>query len=186
VARLIPSGRARIATPIERDAHAGATRIRERAHADAGAIADAARREGEAAAESKAIGAMLELAAQAADIREGASREIATLALEVASRVIREAVALEPALIERIVLRTLARAKDEARVVLALHPEDRALVVRGLEAKGGVPESIRIVDAPDQLRGGCVVSNERIRIDARVESAIAAIAHAMGVDPPAR
>lgn len=186
MARVIPSGRARIVSPLVRDALAEADAIRARAHEDASRIAEAARRDGLAAAEASTIATTLELRAQASELRESASREVATLALEVAARLVHEAVVLDPSLLERIVARALARAKDESRVELRLHPEDRELLVRSLAASGGLPESIRVVDAPDQLRGGCVVSSDRIRIDARIESAIAAIARAMGVDAPGR
>ncbi len=186
MARIVASRRARVVSPGMRDAQVEGAAIRARAHDDAEGIRAAARREGLAAAEASAVGTVLALEAQAAELRESASREIATLALEVAGRVVHEAVALDPALLERIVLRALARARDEHRVELVLHPEDHALLAQQLSSKGGLPDSIRVVEAPDQLRGGCVVASERIRIDARVESALLAIARAMGVDAPGR
>ena len=186
MARLIASGRARVVSPTVRDAYAEADAIRARARDDAARITEAARSEWLAAAESSAVARMLELSAEATEIRESASREVASLALEVASRVVHEAVSVDPALLERIVLSVLSRARSEARVTLTLHPEDEATLVERLAPRGGLPASIRIERAPDQLRGGCIVASERIRIDARVESAILAIARAMGVDPPGR
>ena len=130
------------------------------------------------------LSAMVSLAEQTNALRDGASREVATLALEIAARIVHEAVAIDGALLERIVQRALVRAKDESRVRLRLHPEDREALIARFADRGGLPAAIQIVDAEGQLRGGCVVSSERISIDARVESAIEAIARAMGVDGP--
>ncbi len=184
--RLIPAGRARVVSPLVRDARLEAAAIRARARADAARIEDLARRDGIASGEARVIDQVLALTAQAAELREGASREIGTLALEVAARIVQETVAADPALLERIVFRALSRARDESRVDLFLHPDDRAALTERLASSGGLPDTIRLVDAPAQARGGCVVSSDRIRIDARVESALEAIARAMGVDIPGR
>jgi flagellar biosynthesis/type III secretory pathway protein FliH len=186
VARVIPSGRARVLSPKLQRARVDADAVRARAHEDAAAIRERARAEGLASAEIEAAKTMIELASQASELRESASRDVASLALEIAGRVVHEAVCLDASLLERIVLRTLARAREESRVEVQLHPEDRAALTLRFAGHGGLPDTVRLVDAADQARGGCVVSSERIRIDARVESAIAAIARAMGVDAPVR
>jgi flagellar assembly protein FliH len=131
--------------------------------------------------ERAVIVGLAEIARERARLREAAAQEIGTLALEVAARVIGERVAIEPALVERIVARALARAKTESSVRVTLHPDDR----RALEARlGTLPAEIVLDDDPTQARGGCVVRGAVVTIDARIESAIAAIAHAMGVDAP--
>lgn len=117
-------------------------------------------------------------------LRESAAAEIGALALEVAGRVVGERVAADPALLERLVLRALARARHESAVTVQLHPADRASLEAVLAPRGGVPAGIALMDAPDQARGGCVVRGASVTIDARVETALAAIAQAMGVDAP--
>jgi flagellar biosynthesis/type III secretory pathway protein FliH len=69
-------------------------------------------------------------------------------------------------------------------VTVQLHPLDRAALEATLAPRGGVPDGVTLLDAPDQARGGCVVRGAQVTIDARVETALAAIAQAMGVDAP--
>lgn len=186
MARLISSGRARLDPPLVRDARAEADLLRARAVEDAASIRARAEEAGRVAGEARAIEALIAIEARSAALEESASREVAKLALDVAARIVHEAVAIDAALLERIVLRALARARSESRVEVRLHPADRAELVRHLEPRGGLPETIQLVDAPDQARGGCVVTSGRITIDARIESALAAIERAMGVDAPSR
>ena len=133
-------------------------------------------------AERELVRAMSELARERAQLREATSREIGTLALEVAARLVGEQVAADPALLERIVLRALARARGDSAVQVLLHPDDR----QALEARfaGRLPPEIVLLDDAAQSRGGCLVRGTRVTVDARVESAIAAIAQAMGVERP--
>lgn len=126
------------------------------------------------------IAGLAELSAARARLREGASSEIGTLALDVASRVIGERVAVDTALLERIVLRALQRARADSAVRVLLHPADRAL----LAPRFGDHPDIVLVDDPTQARGGCLVRGALVTVDARVETAIAAIAQALGVERP--
>lgn len=125
--------------------------------------------------------ASLALARERAQLRESATREIGTLALDVARQVVGEAVTLDPALLERIVARTLARAHHDTAVTVLLHPDDRSALLARL---GPLPAGIVFADDPSQSRGGCWVRGALVSIDARLETTLAALAHAMGVDPP--
>ena len=132
-------------------------------------------------AERDLLVGLTELARERARLRESASKEIGALALDVAARVIGERVAIDPELLERIVGRALARARVDSAVRVTLHPDDRASLERRL---GALPPEIVLEDDGAQARGGCIVRGTLVTVDARVETALAAIAHAMGVDAP--
>lgn len=123
---------------------------------------------------------MAELAKERARLREGAAAEIGTLALDVATRIVGERVTMDAALLERIVVRALARARADSAVRVHLHPEDRA----ALEARFRDLPEITLVDDASQARGGCIVRGALVTVDARVETAVAAIAQALGVERP--
>lgn len=129
------------------------------------------------------LAAMVELSRERSRLRDEATKEIGTLALEVAARVVGEQVAIDPALLDRIVLRALTRARHDTSVRLVLHPDDRALV----EARLGdrLPPEVTLVDDPAQTRGGCLVRGTLLTVDARIETALAAIARAMEIEAPA-
>ena len=128
------------------------------------------------------VAGLAELARERHGMREGASREIGTLALEVASRIVGERVAVEPALLERIVMRALERARADAAVRVLLHPLDRAALAERLGDR--LPPEIVLVDDDTQSRGGCLVRGSLVTVDARLDTVVATIAQAMGVDRP--
>lgn len=135
-----------------------------------------------AAAERELVRGLVELSRERTRVREGASREIGSLALEVASRLVGERVATDAALLERIVLRALARARADSAVRVLLHPDDRVLLAGRLGDR--LPPEIELVDDATQVRGGCLVRGTLVTVDARIESTLAAIAQAMGVERP--
>jgi len=134
------------------------------------------------AAERDLVAGLAELARDRAQLREGAAKEIGTLALEVASRVVGERISVDSALLERIVLRALERARADSAVRVLLHPDDHAALATRLGAR--LPPEIVLVDDATQSRGGCLVRGALVTVDARLETAIAAIAQALGIDRP--
>jgi flagellar assembly protein FliH len=137
---------------------------------------------GHRSSERALVTGLAELARERHALHEGASREIGALALEVASRIVGERVETDPALLERLVMRALARARADAAVRVLLHPADRAALAERLA--GRLPPEIVLVDDDTQSRGGCLVRGTLVTVDARLETALAAIAQAMGVDRP--
>jgi flagellar assembly protein FliH len=133
--------------------------------------------------ERAVIASLALLARERHQMRESASREIGTLALEVAGRIVGEHVAVDPALLERIVTRALERARADTAVRVLLHPLDRELL--SVRVAGRLPPEIELVDDDTQSRGGCLVRGSLVTVDARLESVLAAIAQAMGVEVPA-
>ena len=102
--------------------------------------------------------------------------ELARLALGVGKQLARRELRIEPAQVIGILRESLALLPAAAREVrVHLHPEDAATVREHLTA----PASGRawtMVEDPTLSRGGCIVHSDCSRIDARLESRIAAVA----------
>ena len=103
-------------------------------------------------------------------------RELVELALAVGKQLARRELRSEPTQIIAIVRESLAQLPLAAREVrVHLHPED-AQTVRERLAAGGGERAWSLIEDPTLTRGGCLVQSEMSRIDARMESRIAAIA----------
>ncbi len=103
-------------------------------------------------------------------------RELVELALAVGKQLARRELRTEPTQIIAIVRESLAQLPLAAREVrVHLHPED-AQTVRERLAAGGGERAWTLIEDPTMTRGGCLVQSEASRIDARLESRIAAIA----------
>jgi flagellar assembly protein FliH len=102
--------------------------------------------------------------------------ELAQLALAIGKQLARRELRIEPAQVIAILRESLALLPAAAREVrVHLHPEDAATVREHLT----VPTSGRawaLVEDPTLSRGGCIVHSDSSRIDARLESRIAAVA----------
>jgi len=103
-------------------------------------------------------------------------RELVELALAVGKQLARRELRTEPTQIIAIVRESLAQLPLAAREVrVHLHPED-AQTVRERLAAGAGERAWSLIEDPTLTRGGCLVQSEMSRIDARMESRIAAIA----------
>lgn len=97
--------------------------------------------------------------------------ELAKLAMLVARRVVAAELTLAPALVAQAVreaAKTLPSATRDVRIYL--HPDDLALV-RGLEI---AERDWQLVADPTLARGDCRLESERSRLDARVQTRLAA------------
>lgn len=143
----------------------------------------AGRAEGLAAAQQQVRQRMAELDAlydaaarplQVLDEQTG--QELARLAMVVAQRVIAHELQLSPALVVRAVRQAataLPAATRELRV--HLHPADLAL----LRESGAVEGHWQLLADPSLSRGDCRLESERSRLDARVETRLAAMIDAV-------
>ena len=102
--------------------------------------------------------------------------ELVRLAPAVGKQLARRELRIEPTQIIAILRESLAQLPLAAREVrVHLHPEDAATVREHLPAGAG--ERVwTLVEDPTLARGGCLVQSESSRVDARLESRIAAIA----------
>lgn len=153
----------------------------EREARDAGYAAGLA--EGHAAAEAQlrehlaSFDSMLQAAARPlAALDDATEQELARLALVIARRVVAHELKTSPVLIVRTV-REAALALPAATRALRvyLHPDDLALL-RELDAS---EPHWQLLPDPDMQRGDCLLESESSRLDARVETRLAAIADAI-------
>ncbi len=122
-------------------------------------------------------------------------RELIGLTLTVARQLVRRELRIDPAQVIAIIRETVALLPAAARDVrVHLHPEDAA-VVRERLTTPAADRAWTLVEDPVLGRGGCRVTTDTARIDARLESRVAAIASAVlgderslersATDPPA-
>lgn len=102
--------------------------------------------------------------------------ELARLALAIGKQLARRELRVEPTQVIAILRESLALLPATAREVrVHLHPEDAATVREHLTPPAG-GRAWTLVEDPTLSRGGCIVHSDASRIDARLESRIAAIA----------
>lgn len=100
--------------------------------------------------------------------------ELARLAVIVGSQLARRELALDPRQVIAIVRESLAALPSSAREVrIHLHPRDAALLRESLDPAVG-PAAWTMVADPVMSRGGCRIETEASRIDARLETRVAA------------
>lgn len=140
--------------------------------------AEAARERADLVARLEAV---LDAAARPlASLDDVTEQALARLATVVARRVIAHELTVSPALIMQAVqqaARALPAATRELRV--KLHPDDLAL----LREHDVAETHWQLLPDPDLARGDCQLESERSRLDARVETRLAAVVDAvLGVD----
>lgn len=102
--------------------------------------------------------------------------ELARLALAIGKQLARRELRVEPAQVIAILRESLALLPAAAREVrVHLHPEDAATVREHLTPTAS-GRAWTLVEDPTLSRGGCVVHTDCSRIDARLESRMAAVA----------
>lgn len=121
--------------------------------------------------------ALFEAAAQPLQTLDAQTEQaIAALATLVARRVLAAELKLSPDLVLRAVQQAAAAVPAaEHGLRVRLHPEDVAL----LQADGNVDRHWECVADPALARGDCVIETARSRLDARVETRLAAVADAV-------
>ncbi|BFI97078.1 MAG: flagellar assembly protein FliH [Rhodanobacter sp.] len=158
---------------------------------DLEALEQQARDEGRAAglAEGRALAQqeLLQRLAQFDALCEAAARplqamdehvvhELAQLAMVVAGRVVAHELKLSPELIARAVREAAGALPANTRELrVHLHPQDLAL----LQSLGQVEKHWQLQADPALVRGDCVLESEHSRLDARVETRLAAMADAV-------
>jgi type III secretion protein L len=173
---------ARRAREVVARAEEDARRIRADAEAERARIRSEAVEEGRRDGLARAAAALARAAA-ARDARlAAAEREVAALALAVARRLLGRELAQHPSTVADLAARAIAAARDRREVTLRVNPAD-ADAIRGaagrLEALLARAPGLRIREDAGVERGGAVVETEAGRVDARIESQLAALARAL-------
>jgi flagellar assembly protein FliH len=102
-------------------------------------------------------------------------RELLTLAMALARQIVRRELKTDPTQIIGIVRDAIAALPVAARDVrVHLHPEDAAVVRENL-APTESERAWALVEDPVMARGGCQITTTTSRIDARLETRLAAI-----------
>ncbi len=129
--------------------------------------------------------AALEAASVRVQAEPAALRLAGRLAARMAEKIVGRAVEVEPDALTAIAAQALAASRARAGLIkLRVNPDDRAALERD-EARrallarfeGGV--ELELVDDAAVTRGGCVVETAAVRLDARLETQLAALERAV-------
>lgn len=123
-----------------------------------------------------------ELARERRALHDDARRDLIELSLEVARCVIRREVEIPPYPVIENVHAAIERIEARRRLLIEIHPDDRAAVdeyLSGLYGRLETEESIEIVEHPELERGGCRVRTECGTVDETIETQLALITEAL-------
>jgi flagellar assembly protein FliH len=157
----------------------GLADLQAEAHAEAFAQGLAEGREagrGEVRAQvEKLAGMFYDLAKPFEALNAEVERELLTLAMALARQIVRRELKTDPTQIIGIIRDAIAALPVAAREVrVHLHPEDAAVVRQNL-APTESERAWTIIEDPVMARGGCQITTTTSRIDARLETRLAAI-----------
>jgi len=128
---------------------------------------------------SRLVGVMDHLAQPLAELDVGVVDAVSELAVLIARHLVRRELRLNPGEVIGVVRETMRHLPVAPRVArIRLHPEDAELVQQAF-ALGNDTRSWGLEPDPLMTRGGCIVETDVSRIDASVESRLAAIASRM-------
>jgi len=185
---VVKAERARILLSAEAvidDARREAAALLEAARAERESIVEAAREEGRRQGEVAASALLVDASRRREQLLGGVQDDVVVLAMEVARKVIRRELEARPEDMVAICADVLRQVVLARSVTLIVHPDDEAMVRshEGILAAGlDDSASLHIVVDDEVGRGGCVVESDMGRIDARLETQLAAIERALTVD----
>jgi flagellar biosynthesis/type III secretory pathway protein FliH len=197
VGRIV-KGHGHVVAKVALDAHAEAEALLAAARAEADRIRAAAeddravaRREGREAGRAEGLAELAALTAAARADEEQRQREARpvalTLAVKMAERIVGRAVDLAPEVMADIAGAALETSRARGGVVkLRLHPEDLAATSErreALAARALGASALAFVADEAVGRYGCVVETAHGRVDARLESQLAALEQALTERP---
>jgi type III secretion protein L len=152
------------------------------ARAEAAAVRATAHESTRATLEAEFTTLLVAARADAERVRAAALPAARGLAVRMAEKILGRALELNDDVVTGIAARALASARTRAGVVtLRIHPGDRAAVEAArpeLAARLAAAVELRVVDDPTVSRGGCVVDTPAGRLDARLETQLAALERA--------
>jgi flagellar biosynthesis/type III secretory pathway protein FliH len=167
------------------DATARAEAIVARARTEAEQVLRDANEQGRAEGRAECANLLLELSRRRDTLLREFEPEVIKLAAALAKRIVAEQLALEPERIAAMAEPLLARVRRARRVTLRVHPYDRhALEARlpALVAGASLSGSVQLEVDPALSRGDCVVISDAGVLDARVDTQLRALTHALGAE----
>lgn len=189
--RLVRSGRVVPAERVEALAEAGELLARARgeaagivaaARAEAESIRDEERRAARQAGTTEAAALLAEAAVARERALAGMQEEIVDLALEVARKVVARDLEVSRSGATEICAAALARVRRSRAVLLRVHPEELPKVEASSKLLASVlaeGAGLRVVADDEVGRGGCVIESDLGRVDARLDTQLAAIERAL-------
>ncbi len=123
---------------------------------------------------------MLFLSAREAELAERFERQSRRLAIDIAASILNVAASSDGTLVSQSAQRALDRLPREHAATLRVHPLDREAAEAFASARAA---PLHIAIDSNIERGGCVVEGAVGRVDARLETQLAAFARALGVLP---
>jgi flagellar biosynthesis/type III secretory pathway protein FliH len=162
-------------------AEAEARRLVAEARAESARIQAEAAARGEADGRARAAAALARGAAGRDGLLRDAEREVVQIALAVARKLLGRELSTSAAAVVQMARAALAEARERREVVLRVSPADGAAVraAEGTLAATLVRAPLVIREDPAVPPGGAVVETERGRVDASVETQLAAVARAV-------
>ena len=111
--------------------------------------------------------------------------EMVALALDIARQVIKTEVAQNPQVVHAVLANALRRITDKDNVRVRVSASDSPRVKEAREDLLEVVDGLRSIEIMEDRRvgdGGCVIETNAGTIDAKIETQIAEVARALGVD----
>lgn len=109
------------------------------------------------------------------ELDQQVEQELVALAVAIAQQIIRREIKIDPGQIMAVIREALEVLPSASRnIKIALHPEDAALVNQ-LTTVANENQQWSLLEDPTLMRGGCKVTTDTSRIDASIESRLAAI-----------
>lgn len=129
------------------------------------------------------------IASEIATTREalwrGQESEMVALALDIARQVIKTEVSQNPAVIHAVLANALRRITDKENVRVRVSVSDAPRVKEAREDLMEIVDGLRFIEIVEDRRvgdGGCVIETNAGTIDAKIETQIAEVARALGVE----
>lgn len=185
---IVPAERVRAlraADEILADARRRAEAILEAARAEARELETSTRARVEDEARSEAAALLASAGAERRRMLGEVQGDVVVLATEIARKILRRELRLDPELVAELCAGALRQVALARAVTLRVNPGDLAAVSARSQALAAVLDdgaSLKFVGDESVGRGGCVVESDMGRIDARLETQLAAIERALMAD----
>ena len=114
----------------------------------------------------------IDLGGQVPKILESLEKHVVNLAADIAMKIVAD-LPIDKTMVESVVKDALAKAEQEAEIVVLLHPDDLDLLTRGgseLLDKTRGAGNVQFKASPDVTRGGCLLDTHYGIVDARRET----------------
>ena len=183
--RVIPAERVPLAAEAEairEQARQHGRALIERAEAESSLVIEQARQHGLDQGRAESVSLLVQARAERRRALHTLKEDVISLSIEVARKIIGREVRLSHEVVVNICATALDLLPDALPVVIKVHPEDEAMVRERLErlAIHAPFGSTLTVEADGSMgRGGCLLETELGRIDARIETQLAALEAAM-------